>query len=102
MKTTRAQDESKFYMVGGGIAALAAAAFLIRDGDVRGSKITILEESATLGGSLDAAGTPEHGYRMRGGRMLESKYLCTFDLFSSIPTPDSRTMVTDEISSGTG
>lgn len=29
--------------------------------------------------------------------MIESKYVCTFDLFSSIPTLDSRTTVTDEI-----
>lgn len=27
-------EDSKFYLVGGGIASLAAAAFLIRDGDV--------------------------------------------------------------------
>ena len=34
---------------------------------------------------------------MRGGRMLESKYLCTFDLFSSIPTLDESKTVTQEI-----
>jgi oleate hydratase len=34
---------------------------------------------------------------MRGGRMLESKYLCTFDLFASIPTLDETRTVTDEI-----
>lgn len=33
------------YMVGGGIAAMAAAVFMIRDGDVFGHTITILEES---------------------------------------------------------
>lgn len=76
---------------------MAAAAFLIRDGGIKGSKITILEESAAIGGSLDASGSPETGYRMRGGRMFESKYLCTFDLFSSIPTLDGRSSVTEEI-----
>lgn len=85
------------YLVGGGIASLAAAAFLIRDGDLLGRNITILEESAKLGGSLDAAGTPEDGYVMRGGRMIESKYLCTYDLFSSIPTLDESKTVTQEI-----
>jgi oleate hydratase len=89
--------ESSVYLVGGGIASLAAAAFFIRDGDIPGHKITILEESAKIGGSLDAAGNAEDGYVMRGGRMLESKYLCTFDLFSSIPTLDERTTVTREI-----
>ena len=81
----------------GGIASLAAAAFLIRDGDIPGQNITILEESAKIGGSLDAAGNPKDGYVMRGGRMFESKYLCTFDLFSSIPTLDESKTVTQEI-----
>jgi oleate hydratase len=97
MHGSRLQDESKFYLVGGGIASLAAAAFLIRDGDITGRNIQIMEESSRLGGSLDAAGSPDDGYTMRGGRMIESKYLCTFDLFSSIPTLDDRTTVTKEI-----
>jgi oleate hydratase len=88
----------KVYLVGGGIASLAAAAFLIRDGDFVGKNITILEELGMLGGSLDGAGTPQHGYTVRGGRMLESKYLCTYDLFSSIPTLDESKTVTEEIS----
>jgi oleate hydratase len=83
--------------VGGGIASLAAAVFLIRDGDVQGHRITILEESSRIGGSLDAAGNATDGYIMRGGRMIESKYLCTYDLFSSIPTLDGSRTVTQEI-----
>jgi oleate hydratase len=90
-------DNAAIYLVGAGIASLAAAAFLIRDGDIPGPHITILEESAKVGGSLDAAGTSEGGYTMRGGRMIESKYLCTFDLFSSIPTLDTTKTVTKEI-----
>ena len=97
MPDKHADRDPSFYLVGGGIASLAAAAFLIRDGDILGRNITILEESAKIGGSLDAAGTAEDGYVMRGGRMLESKYLCTYDLFSSIPTLDEHTTVTQEI-----
>jgi len=89
--------QTRVYLIGGGIASMAAAAFLIRDGDVRGCDITILEETDRLGGSLDGAGSAEEGYVLRGGRMLESKYLCTFDLFDSIPTLDGRTTVTQEI-----
>jgi oleate hydratase len=89
--------ESKTYLVGGGIASLAAAVFLIRDGYIPGHTITIVEESSRIGGSLDAAGNPDDGYVMRGGRMIESKYLCTFDLFSSIPTLDGTRTVTREI-----
>ena len=89
--------DAKFYLVGGGIASLAAAAFLIRDADIPGSRITILEASQSVGGSLDAVGSPESGYVMRGGRMFESKYLCTFDLFSSIPALDGTRSVTQQI-----
>jgi oleate hydratase len=92
-----APNQSKIYLVGAGIASLAAAAILIRDADARGSNITILEESRRVGGSLDAAGTATGGYTLRGGRMFESKYLCTFDLFDSIPTLDGRWTVSQEI-----
>ena len=95
-----ADGQVVIYLVGAGIASLAAAAFLIRDGDIPGQNITILEESEKIGGSLDAAGTPADGYTMRGGRMIESKYLCTFDLFSSIPTLDESRTVAQEISIG--
>ncbi len=88
---------ARIYLVGGGIASMAAAAFLIRDGDIAGHRITILEESALMGGSLDGAGTPQEGYVLRGGRMFESKYLCTYELFASIPTLDGHETVTDEI-----
>jgi oleate hydratase len=90
-------NTSKAYLVGGGIASMAAAAFLIRDGDFLGHNITILEELNDIGGSLDGSGSAEKGYVLRGGRMLESKYLCTYELFSSIPTLDESKTVTEEI-----
>ena len=79
---------AKAYLVGSGIASLAAAAFLIRDGGFAGSDIVILEEQEREGGSLDAAGSPETGYTMRGGRMFEIHFDCTYDLLSSIPSMD--------------
>ena len=35
-------DDTKTYLIGGGIASLAAAAFLIRDADIPGHNIVIL------------------------------------------------------------
>ena len=90
-------DDTKTYLIGGGIASLAAAAFLIRDADIPGHNIVILEQLDRLGGSLDGAGSPRDGYVLRGGRMIESKYLCTYELFSSIPTLDGSKTVTQEI-----
>lgn len=91
------RTRTKAHLVGGGIASLAAAAILIRDGDLLGHNITIYEELDRLGGALDGAGDAEHGYIVRGGRMIESKYLCTYDLFSSVPTLDGTRTVTQEI-----
>jgi oleate hydratase len=92
-----AEDTAKTFLVGGGVASMAAAAFLIRDGDILGRDITILEESGVVGGSLDGSGKPETGYVLRGGRMFESKYVCTFELFSSIPALSGDQTVTQEI-----
>jgi oleate hydratase len=97
MKIRNSHVDAVAYLVGGGIASLAAAAFLIRDGNFKGHNIRILEESPQLGGSLDASGDSEQGYVMRGGRMIESKYVCTYDLFSSIPTLEGTQTVTQEI-----
>ncbi len=93
------QSQTKAYLVGGGIASLASAAYLIRDGGVPGSNICIFEETLLLGGSLDASGSPDHGYVMRGGRMFTYEaYSCTLDLLSFIPSlTDSNKTVKDEI-----
>ncbi len=76
----------KAYLIGGGIASLASAVFLIRDGLMPGENIHIFEESETMGGSLDANGSPVTGYVMRGGRMFEEHFGCTYDLLSEIPS----------------
>ena len=91
------RSSTHVHLVGGGIASMAAAAVLIRDGDMLGKNITLYEELGELGGALDGSGNPDSGYLVRGGRMFESKYLCTYDLFSSIPTLDRQRTVTQEI-----
>lgn len=84
----RQAASGRHYMVGGGIAALAAAVLLVRDGGVPGERITILEHRDTAGGSLDGSGDALTGYLTRGGRMFEPNFLCTLDLLSAIPAPD--------------
>ena len=89
----------KAYLVGGGIASLASAAYLIRDGGVAGADIRIFEAGPALGGSLDGAGAPDRGYVVRGGRMFTYEaYSCTLDLLSFIPSlTDPAKTVKDEI-----
>ncbi|MDZ4097313.1 MAG: oleate hydratase, partial [Methylophilaceae bacterium] len=93
-----ATSTQKAYFVGSGIASLAGAAFLIRDGHIPGEAIHIFEELNVTGGSLDGAGSPEQGYVIRGGRMIEEHYVCTYDLFADIPSlTDPTKSVKDEI-----
>ena len=84
----RGAATGRHYMVGGGIAALAAALLLVRDGGVPGNRIAILEHQATAGGSLDGAGDAEVGYLTRGGRMFEPHFVCSLDLLDTIPAPN--------------
>jgi oleate hydratase len=67
MAMSATTPEQQIYLVGGGIASLAAAAFMIRDGDILRQHLTILEESNSKGGSLDGSGSPEKGYVLRSG-----------------------------------
>ena len=83
----RGRQAIRCHIVGGGIAGLASAAYLIRDGQVPGQNIHILEADR-LGGSLDAGGSPEQGYTMRGSRMFGPAYVLTYDLLDSIPSLD--------------
>lgn len=79
-------SDRKAHLVGSGIASLAAAAYLIKEGGLAGGNITIYEETESYGGSLDARGNPKDGYSMRGGRMFEEKFNSTYDLLSFIPS----------------
>jgi oleate hydratase len=83
---TRNPKETNVYLVGGGIASLAAAAHLIHDADIPANQIHILESSSLPGGSMDGAGNSKTGYILRGGRMLNFSYLCTYDLLDKIPS----------------
>jgi oleate hydratase len=84
----RGNGSKKAYIVGSGIAGLASAVYLIRDAGLRGENIRIFEEARDFGGALDASGDAASGYIMRGGRMFEEHYVCTYDLLSSIPSYD--------------
>lgn len=74
------------WFVGAGLASLSGAAFLIRDAQLPGEKITIFERLALPGGALDGIREPEKGFVIRGGREMEDHFECLWDLFRSIPS----------------
>ncbi|WP_312650608.1 oleate hydratase [Aminipila sp.] len=79
-------DLKSAYLVGSGLASLAAACFLIRDGQMKGEKIHILEELSLPGGACDGINDNEKGFIIRGGREMENHFECLWDLFRSIPS----------------
>ena len=79
-------EKKSAYIVGGGLAGLAAAVFMIRDAHMEGKKIHVLEEEPVAGGSLDGTNRPEYGYIIRGGREMENHFECLWDMYRSIPS----------------
>lgn len=79
-------DQKSAYLVGSGLAALAAACFLVRDGQMPGKQIHILEAMDIPGGACDGIMDPTRGNIMRGGREMENHFECLWDLFRSIPS----------------
>ena len=79
-------DDKSAYIVGSGLAALSTAVFLVRDAQMPGDHIHILEELSLPGGSMDGIKNDRLGYIIRGGREMEPHFEVLWDLFRSIPS----------------
>lgn len=79
-------DGKSAYIIGSGLAALAAACFLVRDGQMKGEHIHIFERDPIPGGACDGYKYENIGYVMRGGREMDNHFECMWDLFRSIPS----------------
>ena len=79
-------DNKSAYIVGSGLAALTAACYLVRDGQMKGEHIHILEKGNLPGGACDGYKFENLGYVMRGGREMDNHFEVMWDLFRSIPS----------------
>jgi oleate hydratase len=79
-------DHKSAYLIGSGLASLSAACFLVRDAQMPGVHIHILEKDPIPGGALDGDQFANVGYVMRGGREMDNHFECMWDLFRSIPS----------------
>ncbi len=79
-------DQKSAYIIGSGLAALSAACFLVRDGQMSGKRVHILEKEQIAGGACDGYKYEGLGYVMRGGREMDNHFECMWDLFRSIPS----------------
>ena len=81
-------ENRRAYIVGGGIAGLAAAAFLVDDAGMPGGNITIYEKRQDVGGCCGVIGT-DGAYVCPGERELEPHMECLWYLCSKIPSLDT-------------
>lgn len=79
-------ESKSAYLIGSGLASLAAAAFLVRDGQMEGKRIHILEKDSIAGGACDGYRYDDVGFVIRGGREVDNRYECLWDLFHSVPS----------------
>jgi len=98
------------YIVGSGIASLAAAVYLIRYKIVPPERVTIFESGERYGGAMGASMVdvpfspayprrPRRGYVLPATRLLEEHYSCALDLFDCFPCVNdtSKTIAKDVI-----
>ena len=79
-------EHKSAYLIGSGLASLSAACFLVRDAQMPGSHIHVIEKASIPGGALDGDEFSGIGYVMRGGREMDNHFECMWDLFRSIPS----------------
>ena len=78
-------DHKSAYIVGSGLAALTAACYLVRDGQMKGEHVHVFEKEALPGGACDGY-KYSIGYVMRGGREMDNHFAVMWDLLHSIPS----------------
>ena len=79
-------DNKSAYIIGSGLAALTAACYLVRDGQMKGEHVHILDKEQLAGGACDGWKYEDVGYVMRGGREMDNHFEVMWDLFHSIPS----------------
>ncbi len=90
-------DKKSAYIIGSGLAGLSAAFYLVRDAQVKGENIHILEVLPRSGGSCDGYHDINKGFYMRGGREMDNHFECMWDLYRDVPSIENENVsVLDE------
>ena len=79
-------DKKRAYIIGTGLAGLSAAFYLVRDAQMKGENIHLLEKLDLAGGSCDGRKDVTKGFYMRGGREMDNHFECMWDMFRSVPS----------------
>lgn len=77
-------DSKSAYIIGTGLAGLSAAFYLVRDGQMKGENIHVLEKLDLAGGSCDGRKDVTKGFFMRGGREMDNHFECMWDMYRDV------------------
>lgn len=90
-------EKKSAYIIGTGLAGLTAAFYLVRDGQMPGNHIHLLEKLELAGGSCDGYKDVHKGFYMRGGREMDNHFEIMWDVFRDVPSIETPTVsVLDE------
>ena len=79
-------EKKSAYIIGTGLAGLTAAFYLVRDGQMPGNHIHLLEKLELAGGSCDGYKDVRKGFYMRGGREMDNHFEIMWDVFRDVPS----------------
>lgn len=79
-------EKKSAYIIGTGLAGLTAAFYLVRDGQMPGNHIHLLEKLELAGGSCDGYKDVHKGFYMRGGREMDNHFEIMWDVFRDVPS----------------
>ena len=79
-------EKKSAYIIGTGLAGLTAAFYLVRDGQMPGNHIHLLEKLELAGGSCDGYKDVHKGFYMRGGRKMDNHFEIMWDVFRDVPS----------------
>lgn len=79
-------EKKSAYIIGTGLAGLTVAFYLVRDGQMPGNHIHLLEKLELAGGSCDGYKDVHKGFYMRGGREMDNHFEIMWDVFRDVPS----------------
>ncbi|WP_288208968.1 oleate hydratase [uncultured Catenibacterium sp.] len=79
-------EKKSAYIIGTGLAGLTAAFYLVRDVQMPGNHIHLLEKLELAGGSCDGYKDVHKGFYMRGGREMDNHFEIMWDVFRDVPS----------------
>lgn len=86
MTPTRNHQEVQAWLIGSGVASLAAAVHLINQGKVPAHQIHILDVHHGSGGAMNISGNSREGYVLHTGAQPYLHEDCVKDLLSMVPS----------------